>query len=218
MGGVSVRLSHQPFFWWIVIVVLTTAGYPIVRLFHLWRAKHRFIQNQGAQLQNPQNAEARLQLAHLYALEYIQDAIRVVGENPLYEGRIPYHFLLLLGDSLYSTGRYKEAGEAYERALQAKSDLGHQEALFGLGKAHYRRGDPARALDCYREVLRQNESNLEAYFRLAQAAARQGRMEEEASAKAGFWRVAAALPPFAARNRFRWRLAFLLFPITRRTV
>ncbi len=214
------------FFWWIAVVAAVAAGYPFVRLFRTWQAKQRFIRGQGAQLQNPLNAEARFQLAHIYAegrrwgraLEHARDAVRVAGENPLYEGRAPYRFLLLLGEALCRTGRCDEAREAYGRALEAKSDLGHADARFGLGKALYRRGDTAKALDCYREVLRENESNLEAYFRLAQAAARLGRAEEAASAGAELRRVASSLPRFAARNRFRWRLAFLLFPVARHVV
>ncbi len=212
------------FFWWFVLIVLFVAGYPFVRLFRDWQARQRFIRGQGALLQNPQNADARFQLAHLYARggrwrraqELAGEAVRIAVENPLYEGQAPYQFLLLLGDALYHTRRYVEAQDAYGRALRAKSDLGHAEARFGMGKALYRRGDAAGALDCYREVLRENESNLEAYFRAAQAAARLGKAEEAAAAREGFRRVASSLPRFAGRNRFRWRLAFLLFPVTRR--
>lgn len=214
------------FFWWIVLIALVTVGYPFVRLFRTWQARRRFIRGQGAQLRNPQNAEARFQLADIFArggrwrraLEYAREAVRVAGENPLYEGQVPYHFLLLLGEALCRTRRYDEARDTYERALRAKSDLGHTEARFGLGRALYRRGETARALDCYRQVVRENESNLEAYFRLAQAAARLGKGEEAASARAEFRRVASSLPRFAGRNRLRWRLAFWLFPLARRIV
>jgi len=216
----------NPFFWWIVLIAVVVAAHPFIRLFQTWKAKQQFIRSQGSQLQNPQNAEARFQLAHIYAgggrwrraLPYAREAVRVAGENPLYEGRVPYHFLLLLGDALRHSRRYVEAKDAYERALAAKSDLGHADARFGLGKTLYRTGENARALDCYREALRENESNLEAYFRLAQAAARGGKPEEAASARAEFRRVASSLPRFAGRNRLRWRLAFLLFPVTRRIV
>lgn len=218
-------LTHL-FFWWIVLIVAVVSLRPFARLFQTWQAKRRFVRSQGVQLGNPQNAEARFQLAHIYAqggrwgraLQYIRESVRIAGENPLYEGQVPYHFLLLLGEALYRTRRYAEAREAYLRAMEAKSPLGHGEARFGLGKSLYRLGDAAGALDCFREVLRENESNLEAYFRRAQAAARLGRADEAASAKEDFRRVASVLPRFAGRNRFRWRLAFLLFPFTRRWV
>jgi len=211
------------FFWWLVLIVAVVVLRPFVRLFQTWQAKQRFIRSQGAQLQNPQNAEARFQLAHIYAqggrwgraLEYMRESVRIAGENPLYEGQVPYHFLCLLGEALYRTRRYAEARETYGKALEAKSTLGHGEARFGMGKALYRLGDAAGALECFREVLRENESNLEAYFRRAQAAARLGQADEAGSAKEEFRRVASALPRFAGRNRLRWRLAFWLFPLTR---
>jgi tetratricopeptide (TPR) repeat protein len=211
------------FFWWVVLIVAVVVSRPFIRIFQTWQAKQRFIRSQGVQLRNPQNAEVRFQLAHIYAqggrwgcaLEYVRESVRVAAENPLYEGQVPYHFLRLLGDALYHTRRYGEAREGYRKALEAKSDLGHAEARFGLGKSLYRLGEVARALDCFREVLRENESNLEAYFRLAQAAARLGKADEADSARAEFRRVASSLPLFAGRNRFRWRLAFLLFPFTR---
>lgn len=105
--------------------------------------------------------------------------------------------------------------DAYRKALQAKSDLGHGEARFGLGKAYYRKGQYVEALETCREALRENESSLETYFRRAQAAARLGKRAEVAEVHAGFRRVAATLPRFARQGRFRWRLAFLFFPLTR---
>ncbi len=211
------------FFWWIALIVLVVACTPLVRRFRTWQARRRFIDQQGARLQNPQNAEARFQLANIYAegkawrrtLRYAEEAVRTARENPLYEGRVPYHFLRLHGDALTHCGRHEEAVAAYGLALSAKSDLGHTEARFGLGKALYRQGKTAEALEQFRAVLKDHESNLEAYFRLAQAAVALGRAEEADSVRAEFWRVAAALPRFARQKRLRWRLAFLLFPLTR---
>jgi tetratricopeptide (TPR) repeat protein len=213
----------SPFFWWVAVIAGFAAAYPLARRFQLWRAKARFIESWGTRLENPQNADARFQLAHLYAeggswrkaLRYAEEAVRVAAENPLYEGRVPYHFLLLLGEALSRRRRYGEAADAFRRALGARSDLGHGDARFGLGKAYYRKGDFVKALEAYREALPDNASRLEVYFRLAQVAARLGHDREAARARAEFRRVAASLPRFARQKRLRWRLAFLLFPLTR---
>lgn len=210
-------------FWWVVIIVVTTASYPLVRRFHTWQLKRRFIESQGRHLENPQNAEARFQLANIYAegrswrkaARYAREAVAAARENPLYDGRVPYHFLRLLGDALYRRREYAEAGEAYSEALRAKSDLGHAEAVFGLGKSLYGRGKIPGALDAFREAVKENASNLEGYFRLAQAATKLGKADEAARTREEFWRVAASLPRFARQRRLRWRLAFLLFPLTR---
>lgn len=211
------------FFWWVVLIVVVAAGYPLAVRFRAWQARRRFIESQGRQLENPDNAEARFQLAHLYAegkswrraARYAEDAVRAAKSNPLYDGRVPYHFLRLCGEALLRLGRYPEAEDAFVQALKAKSELGHAEARFGLGKVLYRRGKVAEALDCFREVVRDHASNLEAYFRQAQAAAALGKDDEARAARAEFRKVAASLPRFARQKRLRWRLAFLLFPLTR---
>ncbi len=211
------------FFWWIVLIAVVAAGVPVVRRFRLWQAKRRFIESQGAKLQNPQNADARFQLATLFAeggswrraAEYAAEAVRVASENPLYEGQVPYHFLRLLGEALYRRGRLEESIDAFRRALRAKSELGHAEAVFGLGRALLRKGEAGEALERLKDAVRENGSILEAYFRWAQAGAVLGKPEEVAEARRQFREVARALPRFAKQGRFRWRLAFFLFPLSR---
>lgn len=221
--GFRFHLLYNWFFWWIAIVVLWALAQPVAARLRLWQAKRRFIEGEGAKLQNPQNADARFQLASLYAaggawrraLAHAADAVRAAGENPLYEGTIPYHFLRLWGDCLYRRGRREEAVDVFRRALEARSETGHGEARFGLGRALLKKGEPAAALDVLKESVREHGSNLEAYFRWAQAAALLGKAEEVEAARREFRATAAALPRFAARKRLRWRLAFLLFPLTR---
>lgn len=211
------------YFWPIYAGILYGVAAPFVRVVRLWQAKRRFIRSQGAKLENPQNADARFQLANLYAeggswrraLEYAREAVQVAQDNPLYEGQVPYHFLRLLGDAHFERGQYPEAIAAYDRALGAKSDLGHADARFGLGKSLYRRGEMEKAFEALRLAIEDNGSNLEGYFRLAQAATELGRDVAAVKVKREFWRVAAMLPAFAGRQRFRWRVAMALFPLTR---
>jgi tetratricopeptide (TPR) repeat protein len=221
-----VYLLSNWYTWPFLIAVLYAVGGPFVRALRLWQAKRRFIVSQGAKLQNPQNADARFQLANIYAegggwrraLEYAEEAVRVAEANPLYEKQVPYHFLRLLGDAQLRRRKLSEAIDSYQRALGAKSDLGHGEARLGLGKALYQKGETAKSFDALRQAVEDNGSNLEGYFRLAQAATDLGRAGEADKVKREFWRVAATLPRFAGRHRLRWRLAFLLFPLTRHFV
>ncbi len=209
--------------WPFIAAIVYAVASPFIRALRLWQAKRRFIRSQGAKLQNPQNADARFQLANIYAeggswgkaLEFAQAAVKVADENPLYERKPPYHMLRLLGDALYRKKRYDEAAEAYGRALGVKSDFGHGDARFGMGRALYRKGELEKAFEMLNLATEDNQSNLEGYFRLAQAATDLGRLKEAEQVKREFWRVAALLPAFAGKHRMRWRLAFILFPITR---
>jgi tetratricopeptide (TPR) repeat protein len=209
--------------WPVLGGILYAIASPFVRRFRLWQAKTRFIRTQGAKLENPQNADARFQLANIYAegggyrqaLEYAQSAVKVAEENPLYEGKVPYHMMRLLGDMYYRRRRYPEAIAAYQQSFQAKSDLGYGEARFGMGLALYRSGELEKAFDVLNRSIEDNASNLEGYFRLAQAAVELGRLKEADQVKREFWRVAAQLPAFAGKHRMRWRLAFVFFPFTR---
>lgn len=209
--------------WPFVGAVLYAVSWPFIKSFKLWQAKRRFIRTQGVRLANPQNADARFQLANLYAtgggwsraLQYAREAVRVAEENPLYEGQVPYHFLRLLGDAQLRQGLVDQAIASYERALGAKSDLGHSDARFGLGQALRRKGELEKSFESLNRAVEDNGSNLEGYFRLAQVATDMGRPDRADKVKQEFWRVAAVLPRFAGKHRLRWRLAFLLFPLTR---
>jgi len=211
------------YFWPFIGGVLYAVAWPFIKTVRLWQIKRRFIRSQGAKLQNPQNADARFQLANIYAeggswtkaRQYAQLAVKVAEENPLYEGQVPYHFLRLLGETSLRKGDVDAAVQAFERALTAKSDLGHGEALFGLGKALHRKGELTKAFDTLNKAIEDNSSNLEGYFRLAQVAMDLRRPSHADLVKKEFWRVAAMLPAFAGRHRLRWRLAFAFFPISR---
>ena len=219
-----IYLLPNLFFWWFAFIVAAVASYPLIRRLRLWQHKQRFIESQGRQLENPQNADARFQLANIYAdggswrkaLLYAQEAVRIAGESPLYDSRPPHHFLRLLGEALYRRGRHDEAVAAFRRALEEQTRTGPGDALFGLGRALLRKGDLEPAASTLREAVHENGSNLEAYFRLAQALAGLGRDAEVAAAHGDFRAAAASLPRFARKRRLRWRLAFLLFPLTRR--
>jgi len=211
------------YLWPFLIAIVYGLASPFVRVLRLWQAKGRFIRSQGAKLLNPQNADARFQLANIYAvgkswrraLEYAAEAVKVAEENPLYEGQIPYHFLLLLGDAQRRRGLDAEAAASYERALTSKSDLGHGEARFGLGLSLQRLGQLERAFEVLNRAIEDNGSNLEAYFRLAQVASDLGRHREREVVAREFWKVVASLPRFAGKQRMRWRIAMFLFPLTR---
>jgi len=209
--------------WPVLGGVLSAIASPFIRMFRLWQAKSRFIRSQGAKLENPQNADARFQLANIYAagggyrqaLQYAQAAVKVAEENPLYEGQVPYHMMRLLGEMYYRRGCYQESIESYRRALSVKSDLGYGDARFGMGRSLYRKGELEKAFDVLNRSIEDNASNLEGYFRLAVVSTDLGRLKEADQVKQEFWKVAAQLPAFAGKHRMRWRLAFIFFPLTR---
>ena len=197
--------------------------FTLVQRYRAWGARRRYMAAQGAKLSNPQNAEARYGLAHLYAQarrwrraqSYANEAVDVATDNPLYTG-VPYAYYRVLGLSLYGLRRYAEAADVFERALKARSETDHLDALLGLAKANYRLGRYEQALDFARHAVAEQESALEGYFRWAQCAAKLRNAPETAEARRRFRAVAATLPWFARQRRLGWRFAFLLFPISRR--
>ncbi|MFL5491401.1 MAG: DUF4388 domain-containing protein [Gemmatimonadales bacterium] len=60
-----------------------------------------------------------------------------------------------LGDIFYRTGRYDEAGEAYERAAKLNPDLG-DDLYFKLGNIAYKRRDLARARESWAQATALN--------------------------------------------------------------
>jgi Tfp pilus assembly protein PilF len=211
------------FGWWILLILAFTIAAPFLGRYRAWLAKRRFMAAQGQKFSNPQNADARYQLAEIYleagrwkqAHMYARDAVAIAQSNPLFEGAIPYLYLRALGQALYGQRRYADAVDAFERALKAKSERGYVDALLGMSKARYRMGKAGEALEFAKHAVAEETSNLEAYFRWAQAAAKMGRAAEVAEARERFWRTALKLPRYARQRRMWWRLAFATFPLSR---
>ncbi len=211
------------FGWWVLFIGAFIVSLPFIRAYRAWAATRRFIRAQGLKFVNPQNADARYQLAELHraagrwrpAAVFAEQAVGIASSNPLFEG-VPYAYLLCLGQSFYGLRRFNESSAAFERALKSTSELGYADALLGLAKAKHRLGDHGKALEFAKHALDEQQSQLEAYFRWAQAAAKLGKFDEVSAATERFHTVAASLPRFAGRQRTRWRLAFLIFPISRR--
>src|SRR5438128_1084338 len=90
--------------------------------------------------------------------------------------------------------------QSKRRFMAAQSERGHAAAHFGLGKCLYREGRQEQAIEAYRGTLGENQSMLEVYFRLAQAAAMLDMDGEVDAARSEFRRVAATLPRFAGRQ------------------
>ncbi|MBI2932419.1 MAG: tetratricopeptide repeat protein [Planctomycetes bacterium] len=209
--------------WWILFISAFLVSTPFINRYRAWVALRRYMAAQGQKFANPQNADARFQVAQIYlqarryrkALGYAREAVTIAEANPVYAGA-PYPYLRALGQALYGLRRYAEAREAYERALKARSDLGYFDALLGLAKTHYRSGDVKRAFEYAKHAAAEQESQLEPYFRWAQAAAWIGRSNEVDEARRRFWTIALRLPRFARQRRLWWRSAFLMFPLSRR--
>lgn len=210
------------FGWWVLFVGAFVLSMPFLNRYRAWLAKRRFMRAQGQKFANPQNADARFQLAEIYlqagrhrpAEAYAREAVSIASTNPVYDG-VPYAYLRALGQALYGRRRYAEATDAFQRALKAKSELGYFDALIGLAKARYRAGDVKKAFEFARHAVAEQESHLEGYFRWAQAAARLRRPDDVRAARDRFWKVALNQPRYARQRRIWWRLAFIAFPISR---
>ena len=179
--------------WPFLAALVSAAVWPFVRAVRLWKAKRRFIRTQGAKLQNPQNADARFQLANLYAeggrwtraLEYSRAAVQVARENPLFEGQVPYHFLVLLGHAHYHRGDYTRPSRPTRRRSPRNRTSGTRRPASVWGGPFTGLGELEKAFTTYNQSIEDNSSNLEGYFRLAQAATALGRREGGGPGEAG---------------------------------
>ena len=208
-----------------MIVLIIVISAPVVRFLNFLRERNRFLRNEAANLANPQNADARLQLARIYcrrgryrkALPYVEEAMKVAEENPLYD-EIPPSFHRLHGDILFGMRRYAKAEEAFNETLQLGKDVEFGEIYLRLGRCALRQRKYEDALQWFQRSVKERSSYLETYFRIAQAAAKLGRRDEIRKAKEDFSRVAANLPKFVKQSPFKWRLAFVTFPFSRRLI
>ena len=211
------------FGWWILFIVGAFAFGGLRAGYRSWLRHRRAMAANRARLSDARNAESRYALALVYsegkkwksALSLIDEAIEIASSDSRYN-HVPHRFLRLKADALYGRGEWAAAVAAYRKALDVPSDTGYADALLGVARSEYRAGRWKEAVEFSRHAVREQESRLEAYFRWAQAASAGGHDSETGRAAAEFRRVAAMLPPFARQKRLWWRLAFLLFPITRR--
>jgi Flp pilus assembly protein TadD/TolB-like protein len=98
-----------------------------------------------------------------------------------------------VGETLLTTGRAKEAAEAFRRALAANAD--DFQALLGLGRANELAGDDAGAVAAYRRAIALQPSSFAAYNQLGTFFADRGRWNEAAE----MFRRATSLAPDSYR-------------------
>jgi tetratricopeptide (TPR) repeat protein len=183
---------------------------------------NRFRRDREAELANPANADARYQLALIWAEggrprkaePLLAEAIRLTHDNPAYDG-VPHRYLRLQGDVLLALGRPAEAAEAYLASLKRPSELGYGDSYFGLGRAFQMQGRAEEALGWFQQAHRENGSRLETYFRMAQLAGALGRAGEERAAIDEFHATVRHLPRDTRERRLYWRIRFALRAIAR---
>ena len=98
-----------------------------------------------------------------------------------------------VGETLMTTGRVKEAAQAFRRALAANPD--DFQALLGLGGASQAAGDDATALNAFRRAIQLQPSFFAAYNHLGGFFAARGRWTEAAD----MFRRASRLAPDSYR-------------------
>jgi tetratricopeptide (TPR) repeat protein len=99
-------------------------------------------------------------------------------------------------DLLTGEGRFDEALEAYEAALEAEP--GRAETLLALGVLQFRRNEPASALEAYRRALELDPRDRTAHFRIAQVELARNRFQEALDSADR----ALAIEPAHAESRF----------------
>jgi tetratricopeptide (TPR) repeat protein len=217
-------LFYSIFGWWILFLVGASLFSFAVHRFRLWDRRRRRLRIAEDQSRaNPGNAEVRFELALINAENgnwvnaeaLVREAIDTVSTSQLYN-HVPHKFLRLKADCLRGRDDPAAAAEAYRKALEVKSDGGYDKALLGVCRSEWRADRPEAALEFARHALDASPSMLEAYFRWAQAADAVGKPEEVAKAREGFRRAASVLVRGSRHGVFRWRLAFLFFPLARR--
>lgn len=204
-------------FWgWIILLLIFV---PLVqKRLRTWERHRRFYRARQAELANPHNADARFQLGVIHydgrqlrrALRYFREAVEIGEAHGSEVDPLLYRYL---GHTLRRLGHHREALVAYEAGLEEAPESGRGEAETGVALAHQRLGDVEAAERWYRRAATANQSLLEPRLRLAALLLRQGRGPEAGATIEDARSI--RLPPFMRRQQRRWRLALLLWPLTR---
>ena len=105
---------------------------------------------------------------HEMAIEYIQRAIRLKGNEAVFHNN--------LGQAYFGTHRLSEAASCYRRALELKAE--YAEAHHNLGNTLKEQGRLDEAVSYYRRALELKPDNPETHYNLGVALAEQGKVDE----------------------------------------
>jgi Flp pilus assembly protein TadD len=152
----------------------------------------------------PHNPEV-LNLLGLIASQTGQprQAVHWISQAIAINARVPdYH--LNHGQACHDLGKFTEAVQAYQMALQLRPD--HAPTLFQLGRVLHELDKPDDAVQCYRQSIALDHDNPEACLQLGMALLNQGRVPEAQS----WFEAATHLNPNFAEAHWQLALALLL--------
>ncbi len=112
---------------------------------------------------------------HAQAVEYIQRAIRLYGNNAAYHNN--------LGGAYRALHRFSEAADSYRRAVELKPD--YAEAYSNLGLALTDEGKLDDAVLSYRQALSLQPNLVDAQYNLGNVLKDQGKVDEAAACYRG---------------------------------
>ena len=161
--------------------ILILALYLLAPVFHLIqssREKRRLFRRMAAGKLNPQGFETRLELGEIYvrarrwtkAIEELEKAVAIDPDHA--------HCRSLFGSALFHDGRYQDAVDNMEKALELRPTEGYGRTQVFLGRGYEALGNNEKAIEWYRAATLRNTSICEPGYRMALVHRKEGNLEE----------------------------------------
>lgn len=195
------------FSYWGILLLILLVGPWVAEKIRFHQRRSDFLQHQKSNLINPNDADARFQLARLYAdgkrwgpaSRYFREAIEIYERR----GDVPFDKLYLgLASSLYKQGRFDDAISNSLRAVEVSERGTYGEAPLLLALAYRKKGDKVKASEWAEKASKENGTLSEAFY-LA------GTLAEKEQARRYFERAIEAYkdsPPFMRGKNRKWAL------------
>lgn len=201
--------------WWIGILVVAFGG-PFVAVWWSHRKERmRFEKARMSELNNPQDATARIQLGELYlkhkkaqkALVFFEEALKIQRSM----NNVSVRLLTVLSDALLRCGEQQRAYVLLDEASQ-KENTENTELFTLLGKASMQLSKTQEAKDWLQKACSSNRSAAEPIFYLAVLLYECGEHKEAKDLIDTFVQEWPSLPKFIQQQNFRWFWKMKFFP------
>jgi tetratricopeptide (TPR) repeat protein len=200
-------LSHFLFSYWGLFLILIVVGPYIAEKVRFAQRRNAFLQHQKSNLINPDDSDARFQLAQLYldggrwkrAEQYFRQAIEIYQRH----GETAFDKLYLgLAQCCYNEGKYEEAiGNALD-AVKVSERGTYGEAPLLLALSYSKRGQKEKAREWALKAAKENGTLSQAFYL-------SGILSEKEEARKHFDRAVEAYkasPPFMRSKNRTWAL------------
>jgi tetratricopeptide (TPR) repeat protein len=203
---------------WAGVLAIAFGG-PFVAVWWRRRKKRQvFIQARLAEMANPHDATARLQLGQLYlkhrkwakAQIHLEDGLAVQREKESVDPRM----LDALAQVYTHQKRYHDALALLEESLELDATGNQGEVPGWIGVVYQKMGDAANAQTWLERACAANTSRAEPVFRLACHLRNNGKPDEARQVIARFLPEAHLLPRFIRQQNRWWVHKMRFFPLT----